>query len=120
MGRSINNANTDWRREWEEEITLTPEEQKEANRLKAIEDSETAQILEDIHMMELEEERERDERKSKIQYAKSYLKERGWNDTVIWSLSDAEVLECAEGEAAYEEEVYDFYDFGEDRDEQER
>jgi len=58
MSRSINNCDTDWKREWEEEITLTPEEQKEANRLKAIEDKETAQILEDLHMLRLEMDRE--------------------------------------------------------------
>ena len=114
MSRSVNNHDGDWKREWEEEITLTPEEQKEVRRPKAIEDAQTAQILEDLHMMELEEAQEEEARRNKVRYAKSYLKERGWRDSAIWLLSDAEILEAAEVEAMQEEAAYDNYDFGDE------
>lgn len=56
MPGSANRIDEDWRREWEEEQRLTPEEQKEADRLKALEDLQTAEILEDIRMIRREEE----------------------------------------------------------------
>lgn len=36
------------------------------------------------------------------------MKERGWRDEAIWLLSDTELLEAADTEAAYEEEVADY------------
>jgi hypothetical protein len=98
-----------WLREWEDEQELTREEQKEADRLKRIEDAQTAQILEDIRMIRLEEEHQEEKRKSDLLSAKGYLKDCGWSDAAIWALSDDEVLEAAETEAVYAEEVYDFY-----------
>lgn len=58
MSRSINNRNTDWKREWEEEMTLTPEEQKEADALRREEEALNAMILQDLRMLELEREKE--------------------------------------------------------------
>lgn len=112
MSRSINNEDTDWKREWYEEQLLTPEEQKEAARLKKIEDAQTAQILEDLRMMELEEEQEREAHKSKVRHARSYLKDRGWRDGAIWVLSDDEILAAADVEAEkdYNEEL--IYEYG--------
>jgi len=55
MRGSVNRIDDDWRREWEEEQLPTPEEQKEVDRLKALEDLQTAQILEDIRLIRQEE-----------------------------------------------------------------
>ena len=45
-----------WMREWEDEQELTQEERKEADRLKKLEELQTAEILEDIRMIRREEE----------------------------------------------------------------
>lgn len=110
MNRSANKINTDWRREWDEEQTLTVEEQKESDRLKRIEKAQTAQILEDLRMMEMEEEEERAEHQRKVRHAKEYLKERGWSDAAIWVLSDTELLEVADAltEKEWEEDIWDY------------
>lgn len=61
-GRSINNHDTDWKREWEEEQILTPEEQREADALRREEEALNAQIMADLRMLELELEEEEDDR----------------------------------------------------------
>lgn len=63
MSRSINNRDTDWRREWEEEQDLTPEERKKADA----DAREEARIRADLEAMvaevkQIREEEERAER----------------------------------------------------------
>lgn len=61
-GRSINNHDTNWKREWEEEQILTPEEQREEDCLRREEEALNAQIMADLRMLELEREEEEDDR----------------------------------------------------------
>lgn len=56
MSRSINNRDTNWKREWEEEVTLTPDEQREADSRCREEEALNAQIMMDLELMEEEEE----------------------------------------------------------------
>lgn len=64
MSRSINNRDTDWRREWEEEQDLTPEERKKADA----DAREEARIQADLEAMvaEVKQIREEEERAERI------------------------------------------------------
>lgn len=99
-----------WRREWEEEQRLTPEEEVLARK----DAEELAHIQEDLRMLRLESDQQEEERQRKLRYAKDYLKGRNWTEAAIWALSDVELLEVAGTEQEYEwaEGIFDYDDLG--------
>ncbi len=60
-GRSINNVDTNWRQEWEDEQRLTPQEKREEDALRREEEALNAMIMQDLRLLELEREQEEDE-----------------------------------------------------------
>src|SRR5512137_2231155 len=96
MARSINNQDTDWRREWDEEQTLTSEERVQKRK----DEEEERQIIEDIQMCELEAEMEEEQRE--LRRAQERMIERGWPKSAVWMFSDEELLEADRREEDYE------------------